>query len=154
MTSSPHRGFSMIEVLVSIVVMAIGLLGLAGLQAQSLRGGHQSLMRTIATIQANDLLERMRANRAAAVAYTANPGANCNATPPVAPTGAALAAYDLCTWNRALRAAIPSAQTLVRAEAGGAYTIRITWTEVGTTERDGPTPTSDLPVAYQLTFRP
>jgi type IV pilus assembly protein PilV len=55
-------GFTLIEVLVTIVVVSIGLLGLAGLQINGLRANVSSEARSKATLLANDIIERMRAN--------------------------------------------------------------------------------------------
>jgi type IV pilus assembly protein PilV len=62
--STPHRisGFTMIEVLITILVVSIGLLGLAGLQISGLRANMGSEARSKATILANDIAERMHAN--------------------------------------------------------------------------------------------
>lgn len=56
------RGFTLIEVLVTIVVVSIGLLGLAGLQISGLRANVSSEARSKATLLASDIIERMRAN--------------------------------------------------------------------------------------------
>lgn len=56
------RGFLMIEVMVTMVILAVGLLGAAALQARSMQYAYASAQRTIATIQANDLVERLWAN--------------------------------------------------------------------------------------------
>ena len=56
------RGFLMIEVMVTMVILAVGLLGAAALQARSMQYSYASAQRTIATIQANDLVERMWAS--------------------------------------------------------------------------------------------
>lgn len=55
-------GFTLIEVLVTVVVLSIGLLGLAGLQISGLRANMGSEARSKATFLANDIAERMRAN--------------------------------------------------------------------------------------------
>ena len=55
-------GVSMIEVLVTLVILSIGLLGMAGLQLSSIRGTNSSNYRTQASLLANDIIERMRAN--------------------------------------------------------------------------------------------
>lgn len=62
--SRPRResGFSLIEVLVAMLILAIGLLGLAALQAQGLRFNHDAYVRTQATHLAYDIIDRMRAN--------------------------------------------------------------------------------------------
>jgi len=105
-----NRGFTMVEVLVSVVILAIGLLGLAGLQARNLQFNYSAYERSQATLLAYDIIDRMRANLGQAVAQNyrillnqAPPvdsqscqaaGANCNA--------AALAAYDLSQWKCSL----------------------------------------------------
>lgn len=66
-------GFTLLEVLISIVIFSIGLLGLAGLQITGIRLNHDSLLRTIATIQANDMADRMRTNVAATSLGAASP---------------------------------------------------------------------------------
>lgn len=55
-------GFSLMEVLVSVVVLSIGLLGLGGLQMTSLKGSNNAHFRTVASLAATDLADRMRAN--------------------------------------------------------------------------------------------
>ena len=53
------RGFSLLEVLVTLIVVSIGLLSIAQLQARALQYSYASLQRTVATVQVNDLVERM-----------------------------------------------------------------------------------------------
>lgn len=98
-----HAGFTLLEVLVAIVVLSLGLLGLAGLQAASLRNNQVALQRSIAAQQAQDMADRIRANQAgvAAGAYDnltavtpGNPG--CIAT---GCTPANLAITDHRQWN-------------------------------------------------------
>lgn len=70
MLSHPFRketGATLIEVLVAMVVLAIGLLGLAGLQATSIQSNHSAYYRSQATLLAGDLADRMRANRTEAL---------------------------------------------------------------------------------------
>jgi type IV pilus assembly protein PilV len=62
------KGFTLVETLVALVVLSIGLLGVAALQLTSLRNNHSSAMRTQATFLAYDIIDRMRANREAALA--------------------------------------------------------------------------------------
>lgn len=61
--TGPQHGFTMIELLIAVVVLSIGLLGLAALQAQSLRNNQSAYHRTQATILAYDMIDRARANR-------------------------------------------------------------------------------------------
>lgn len=59
-----ERGFTLLEILVAIVVISLGLLGLAGLQALSLRNNQVAYYRSIASQQAYDMADRLRANLA------------------------------------------------------------------------------------------
>ena len=61
-----QRGFSLIEVLIAILVLAIGLLGMANMQASGMRSTHGAYLRTQATFLAGDILDSMRANVTAA----------------------------------------------------------------------------------------
>lgn len=90
-------GFSLVEVLVALVVLSIGLLGLAGLQTRGVRDNHSAYLRTQATLNAKDLVDRMRANRSAALVgdYDIDFGVNVAA-------GATVAAQDLSQWQAAL----------------------------------------------------
>jgi type IV pilus assembly protein PilV len=66
---STGNGFSMIEVLIALVVLSVGLLGLAALQAEGLRGSSSALQRTGAVAYASDIADRMRANRMGLASY-------------------------------------------------------------------------------------
>lgn len=86
------RGISLIEVLVAVVVLSIGLLGVAAMQSVALRGGQSSLETSQAVMQTNAILDAMRANRANAAAYNTG-GLVCAAA-----GGGTVAATDLQTW--------------------------------------------------------
>jgi len=60
-----QQGFTLVEVLVTVIIMAIGLLGVAGLQLAAMRSNHSAFLRTQATIAAYDLIDRMRADPSA-----------------------------------------------------------------------------------------
>lgn len=66
-TLHPQAGFSMVEVLVTIVIVSIGLLGMASLQLNSLRNNTSANDRSIATALGYDIIDRMRANSKAAL---------------------------------------------------------------------------------------
>ncbi len=68
-TAASMRGIGLIEVMVSVLILAVGLLGVAAMQAVALRGGQSSLESTQAVIQTNAILEAMRVNRAEAVDF-------------------------------------------------------------------------------------
>lgn len=130
---SKQRGFSLIEVLVSLVVTSIGLLGLAGLQANGLRNNTTAYIRTIATQQAYDITDRMRANRAGIAAgdydtitaTVADPGCTAEGG---ACTPAEMAAYDAYIWNSANAALLPGGLGTV-TRAGDLFTVTLMWDE-------------------------
>lgn len=95
-----QRGASLLEVMISVLILGIGLLGIAAMQATALRNSQGSLERSQAVIQSYAILDAMRANRERAIAGDYNlPVMTC-----VAPaTGASLAASDLHDWLTALR---------------------------------------------------
>jgi type IV pilus assembly protein PilV len=70
----PMKGFTLIEVLVSVVVFSIGLIGLASLQTISLKHNNTSYMRSQAILLAQDIADRMRANSLAVTAGNYNMG--------------------------------------------------------------------------------
>ncbi|ABA89397.1 type IV pilus minor pilin PilV [Syntrophotalea carbinolica DSM 2380] len=62
-TPSGPPGFSLIEVLVALLILSIGLIGLAGVQTRGVTTNYSALQRSQATLYAYDIVERMRANR-------------------------------------------------------------------------------------------
>jgi len=67
------RGFSIVEVLVSIVVLTVGMLGMVGMQASSLQANRDARLQSVATFQARELAEMMRGNQAIASLLLSNP---------------------------------------------------------------------------------
>ena len=57
-----ETGFTLLEALIAMLILAIGMLGVAGLQALTLKNSHASFQRSVAVLQANDLVERLWAN--------------------------------------------------------------------------------------------
>lgn len=116
-----ENGFTLIEVLVAVVVLSIGLLGLAGLQANGMRQNHSSLLRSQATFLAYDIADRIRANRQDALdnnAYNIAAGAS--------PSSSGIAQADLTEWKAELLSKLPLGDGSV-ARAGALFTITVTW---------------------------
>ena len=88
-------GMSLIEVMVSVLVLGIGLLGIAAMQSMALRGGQSSLESSQVVMATNAIIEAMRANRANAASY--------NGTYTAPPSGTTLAMRDLEEWMAALQ---------------------------------------------------
>ena len=124
------RGFTLVEVLIALVVLSIGMLGIAALYLESLRSGRAALYRTQAVTLTSDLADRMRANRDPEDAY------NCGNPCDPADGGNAQATADLTAWLANVAAQLPDgAATIVYTAASGttptAYTVTVSWTEVG-----------------------
>ena len=108
-----HNGFTLIEVLIAMLVLAIGLLGLAGLQVRSLNNTQSAYYRSLATELAYDLADRMRANNLGLSTYTTGspaPIASCKNLNGC--NSAQMAQNDLYEWNSGI-ITLPSGQGIV-----------------------------------------
>ena len=140
-----HSGFTLLEVLVAIIVISIGLLGLAGLQARGMQANHSSMLRTIATYQAYDMADRMRANIQGVNSGAYNSLSGTPSDPGCVSTGctpATMATSDLYSWNTSNAVLLPSGQGVVCLDStpddgtqsspacdglGTIYAIKIWW---------------------------
>ncbi len=148
MQNLKHRGFTMIETLVSLVIISIGVLGFALLQIESLKATKTATERSKAIHFATDMLERIRANKNAIASYaTANidgPGtsaltqcADPLTTPTVTAatttlntcTGAEMAAFEIRQWRTSIEDPI-FGFGVNRGEAGIQVTGTGPWTVV------------------------
>lgn len=94
-----QKGFGMLEVLIALLVLSIGLLGVAALQIVSLKNNQSSMSRSLGTISAYSILDAMRADRSSALAGSYNfamPSTISAAT--CKKTGATLQAIQLNSW--------------------------------------------------------
>ncbi len=130
--ASSQSGFSMLEVLVTLVVLSTGLLGVANLQVEALRGNQGAYLASVAAQQAQDMAERMNANPAGVAANRYDnldagiPGAqadcqNANCTP------TSLALFDHNRWNTANQALLPGGAGQVREISDGIFLIGVRW---------------------------
>ena len=127
MNRAPHRpvprpridGFTLIESLVALLVLSIGLLGVAAMQLSSLQSNNGAFQRTQATFLAQDIADRMRANRRAALDgdYDINFGDAVPAEP------ATVADNDLVLWKDRLLATLPAGASGDAADAPDAQIV-------------------------------
>jgi type IV pilus assembly protein PilV len=170
-TAKGHRGFTLLEVLIALLVLSIGLLGLAALQTVGMRSNQMANMRTLATQIAYDMTDRMRANQAgmgitidnislaleydaANDSYLIGTSDTVTDAPPNCDTTICseqeLATYDLASW-RAEVARLPGGKSSITGPVAGtgviSHTITVFWDEErkGVTGEDcGPDPDIDL----------
>jgi type IV pilus assembly protein PilV len=117
------RGFSLIEVLVTLVVLSIGLLSLAALQLTTLKNNRSALSRSEATTLAYDILDRMRANRVPALDGDYDLALDADAS-----SGSSVAASDLLTWLAAVSGQLPAGDGAVVVN-GRLATVTVQWAE-------------------------
>jgi type IV pilus assembly protein PilV len=117
-----QRGTTLIETLVALVVLSVGLLGIAALQMTSLRNNRGAHLRSQAQVLAYDIADRMRANRNAAQAnaYLTTLAAGA--------TGTGLVLTDLQAWKGTLAEALPGGQGEI-VRVGEMFRITIQWTD-------------------------
>lgn len=122
-------GFTLVEVLVSIVVLSFGLLGMVGLQAGSLQANRDARLQSTAVVLARELAEMMRGNKDQALLATANPYliGEISSNPLVPPTAsyclsigqncgtdkAAVAQAELTDWLARVSDALPGARVSI-----------------------------------------
>jgi type IV pilus assembly protein PilV len=127
-----QSGVSMIELLVSLLIFSFGMLGLAGLQIRALSVSQSSLYRSQATVLADDLLDRMRADRTNALNGNWNTAIGTAAS---AVTGTQLYKTDMSDWKGTVESLLPSGKASVSVSSGIA-TVTLQWDD--TRGRDGP----------------
>ncbi len=119
-------GFSLLEVLVAIIILSIGLLGLAGLQASGLQANHSAYLRTQAAMLSYDIIDAMRANHDAA-----RDGFYDRALgDPMPANTTTIANQDVTLWLDNLEASIPlgdGAITVTSTNAVINVTVTVQW---------------------------
>lgn len=100
------KGLTLIEVLVTLLVLAIGLLGLGALQNSGLRYNHSSLLRSQATLLAYDILDRMRVNKDHIQDYAIDLGTHPPGVTDCS-TETCMSAYDLTQWKNQISQLLP-----------------------------------------------
>lgn len=129
-----NSGFTLVEVLIALIVMSVGMLGIAGLYVHSMQAGRTSLLHHNAVTLAGDVADRIRANPRAAAAY-AGVGAdnNCIAGG-IDCTPAQMAASDIFLWDLQAADTMPTGTVTIVFNNGvvpPTYQITIAWVEPG-----------------------
>lgn len=155
--ASRARGVTLVEALVALVVLSVGMLGIAGLFVHSVRNSRSALLRTQAVNLVADMTDRIRANASAGAAYdlagygdaptlrdcaptSGGSGANCSIDE--------LAEDDLARWQAAVQSTLPSIGDAppateveyIEPDAPGQperYRVAVSWGEPGDSGRDG-----------------
>ena len=129
-----NRGFTLLEILIAVVVLSIGLLGIAGLQALGQQSNHSAYLRSQATALAYDMIDRMRANNAGvksgdydAIDTTSNtytdPGCSSSTC-----SSLQMAQYDMYDWQQELSTQLPTGNgTVAGAGSGSVFTVTVMW---------------------------
>jgi type IV pilus assembly protein PilV len=126
------RGFSLIEVLVALVVLAVGLLGVAMMQTVNLRFTQSANHRTIATNLAYELLDLARSNRVLSARYAMTYAQF--GTPTVPSTGCARGTAadpdtNVARWKCEVRASLPNGEAQVVFLGNGRLRVDMRWTD-------------------------
>lgn len=142
-------GFTLIEVMVSVLILLVGMLGVVGMQMLSLQANQGAYFRSQAIYIASEILDSMRANPTAAASYvgvypddgagtaTVPADQSCDDADGCTPAQAAL--QDLREWNihffdvlavgdANFRPSIPNGRAVITAD-GNEYTVQVNWTE-------------------------
>jgi type IV pilus assembly protein PilV len=128
-----QTGFTLIEALTSVLIMSVGLLGVAAMQSRSLAGGFTAVARSQSVVAVSDIAARMRENP---IDYGAVEPADheCREVHyghthlPRDCTAQELAADDLADWRANVAAALPAGAGTIRRE-GDHYLVDISWDE-------------------------
>lgn len=131
-----QRGFTLVETMVALLILSVGMIGIAALYGQALSASSTSIYRSQAINLAADIADRIRSNRTALLAYEGAPndhgcdaptrrgGGDC--------TAAEMAAHDLQVWQTLTAAKLPGGQGSVAVDAATqppTYTVTVSWDE-------------------------
>ena len=139
------NGFTLVEVLIALVIMSVGMLGIAGLYVHSMQAARTSLFRHQAVTLAGDVADRIRANPRAGAGYMVAGQDNSCIDGGVDCTPAEMAQSDILDWQTQARDTLPAGAVAIlfnNAVAPSTYRIRVTWNEAG----------QNPPPQYQITI--
>lgn len=149
-----NKGFTLIEVLIALVVLSIGLLGVAGLQAKSQQFSRNAYLNTQATVIAHDMLERVRANPSGLKSGSYNNAATTQHAGCFTTAGCSsqqMAENDMFEWTDDVANKLPNGKSVICIDStqddgtteavacdgvGSIYAVKVWWDNMkGTTQR-------------------
>lgn len=135
-----HCGATLLEMMISLFVMGVGMLGVLGMQTQAMRFNHQAYSYSQAVFLAQDILESMRANREVAKTYQVAMGndtgnaktcegvnANCSAQQ--------MRDWDIQRWRQNIKQRLPGGESSIEL-TGDSYTINIEFDSIKTDDEE------------------
>ena len=131
-----NQGFSLVEVLVALVVVSVGMLGVAGLYVNGMQAGRTAMFSNQAVTLAGDVADRIRANPTAGAAYAGDPADHNCTKGTVDCTPAQMAAHDILVFRQQAQNFLPSGTVTIVHNAATTppeYTITVGWNEPGAT---------------------
>jgi len=172
-----QRGVTLIEVLIALVVVSVGLLGIAKMQALAIASTRTSNVRSLIAIEAASIASAMHANQGywqgvtlpfsasvavnstGTVATVTSSDSNLAGTPGTCVstvcTAAGMAAYDLGQWGLGLAALVPSSTNSISCSGSPiACTVQISWTENTIGMNGQSAPGSSATQYYELAVQP
>ena len=123
-------GFTLTEVLLALLVLSVGMLGIAAVLLESLRASRSGIARTQAVTLASDIAERIRANRTTTDAY------DCDGPCDAGEGGNAAAIADLAAWRGTVATQLPGGAASMSFMPGApgtpaVYLVEVNWHEGG-----------------------
>lgn len=133
---SRNEGFTLVETMVALVVLSVGMIGIAALHVRALSASSTAIYSSQATNLAGDIADRIRVNRTALTAYE-GPAADNNCDQPTGAGGvdcspAEMAAHDLFVWQELTARTLPGGQAAVDVDTSTnppTYTVSVSWSE-------------------------
>jgi len=136
--ASTVAGFTLIEVLISIIVLSVGLLGIAMMQANGMNFTTSAYARTQASFLANEILDAMRMS-ATPGNYTGTPGTCTTLSIPATISDS----NNLACWYAQIQntKVLPAGGACITNSSGTTYTVEVYWTRLRTHDTSAPTAT-------------
>jgi type IV pilus assembly protein PilV len=143
-------GFTLVETMVALMVLSVGMIGVAALHGQTLAASRTAIFRSQAINLAGDIADRIRVNRGAQLAYE-GAAADNNCDDPtggggVKCTPAQMAAHDLFVWEGQVAQTLPNGLADIDVDTGTnptTYAVTVSWDE----------PNQDAPASFGVTFQ-